>query len=616
MIWECQDISGGDWRMSVREKIEALRSVMRKYGIDAYYVPTNDFHGSEYIGDYFKCREYLSGFTGSAGTLIVTQEEAGLWTDGRYFLQAEIELEDTGIRLYKMQEEGVPDVFAYLRQTLQKGQHLGFDGRVVDAAHARQLARTAAAKGASIISSKDLTDEIWQDRPALSLEPVFSLNTKYAGVERRDKLAQVTAWMEQKRADMLVLTSLDDIAWLLNIRGNDIHCSPVTLSYMVITPMEKLIFGQKAAFGERVKQELAAAGVLVRDYDLIYEYIKTIPQGKKVAMDLRVVNYAMLRAVPKGVTVLDVVNPTQLMKAIKNPVEIANEKAAHIKDGIAMVKFIYWLKDNIQKMPLTEMSVAKKLEEFRGREGNYMGPSFDPISAYAEHGAIVHYSATPETDATLQAENFLLLDTGGQYLEGTTDITRTILLGKQATPEQKLYYTAVLRGNLRLAAAKFKYGCSGVALDYLARESLWELGCDYNHGTGHGVGYFLNVHEGPNAFRYKIVNRPEGNVVFEEGMITSDEPGVYLEGKFGIRLENMIVCVKREKTEFGQFMGFDTLTLVPFDRDAIDPSQMSERELILLNQYHAMVYEQISPYLDANEAEWLRAACAPMTKGE
>lgn len=598
--------------MTVVERLTALRQVMAQQGIDVYYVPTNDFHGSEYVDDYFKCREYLSGFTGSAGTLVVLQTEAGLWTDGRYFLQAERELAGSGITLYRMREEGVPTVLEFLEQKLMQGQILGFDGRVVDAVYAKKMADVAASRGASIVSSVDLAGQVWQDRPSLSMEPVFSLNIKYAGVDRAEKIHQVCEWMKEKKADMLVLTSLDDIAWLLNIRGGDIQCNPVVMAYLIVTPLERILFARKAAFGERLKQELAVAGVSLREYDQIYDYMARILPGTTVCMDLRVVNYSLLRAVPADVKLLDEVNPTQKMKAVKNPVEVANERQAHIKDGVAMVRFIYWLKQNVDKMPMTEIRVAQVLEQYRDAMGNYMGPSFEPIAGYGPHGAIVHYSATPETDVSIHAEGFLLLDTGGHYLEGTTDITRTIFLGQKATPEQKKYYTAVLRGNLRLAAAKFKYGCTGVSLDYLAREPLWELGCDYNHGTGHGVGYLLNVHEGPNAFRYQIVDRPEENVVLEEGMITSDEPGIYLPGKFGIRLENMIVCVKKEKTEYGQFMGFEPLTLVPFEREAIEPARMSPREKQLLNQYHELVYQKISPYLNRNEAEWLMDVCAPI----
>lgn len=597
--------------MTVVEKLAALRAEMAANQVDVYYIPTNDFHGSEYVGEYFKCREFLSGFTGSAGDMVVTAEMAGLWTDGRYFLQAQQQLEGTGITLFRLQEEGVPTVEEYLRETILPGQLLGFDGRVVEAAFAKRLEASLREKDAEMDGALDLVGAIWKDRPPLSKEPVITLPMKYTGVGRDEKLKRVSEWLRQK-ADYLILTSLDDIAWLLNIRGGDIHCNPVALAYMVISPTQRYLFAQEEAFSQKAKIELSACGVILRDYHSVYDHIRQLPAGSVAALDMRTVNYALVRAVPDNVEIKDIVNPTVMMKAVKNSVEIENEKLAHIKDGVAVTRLICWLKHNLGKMPVTEMTVVKKMEQYREMQKNYMGPSFDTISGYAAHGAIVHYSVTPKSDSQLSPGNFLLLDTGGHYLEGTTDITRTILLGKEASQEQKRYYTAVLRGNLNLMAAKFKYGCSGVALDYLAREPLWEIGCDYNHGTGHGVGYLLNVHEGPNAFRYQIVNRPRENAVFEAGMITSDEPGVYLPGKFGIRLENLLLCVNREKTEYGQFLGFEPLTLVPFERDAIDTGLMSLRERKLLNQYHEKVFETISPYLDAEEAEWLAGACAPL----
>lgn len=598
--------------MKVTEKIAVLRNLMQQDGIDYYYIPTNDFHGSEYVADYFKCREYMSGFTGSAGSLLVSATEAGLWTDGRYFLQADAQLAGSGITLYRMGEPGVPKIFEYIAQHIQPGQCLGFDGRMVDAFYALQLKKLVESKGARLVTEFDLVGAVWYDRPWLEPKPAYSLSTQYTGVERGEKLDAICKWLDTRKADMLVITSLDDIAWALNIRGEDIHCCPVVLGYLVIKPLERILFANKSAFSTRLRQELARDSVLLREYDEIYDYLAAVPAGSRVAMDMHVANYQLVNSVPQTSKIVNVVCPTKMMKAVKNPAEIAGEKIAHIKDGVALVRFMYWLKQNIHKIPLTERLAAAQLEAFRGSVGDYMGPSFDPIAAYGPHGAIVHYSATEETDARLLTEVFLLLDTGGHYLQGTTDVTRTILLGQEATPEEKKYYTAVLCGNLRLAAAKFKKGCSGVALDILARQPLWDMGCDFNHGTGHGVGCLLNVHEGPNAIRYRIVAQPDGNVELQPGMITSDEPGVYLEGKFGIRLENLILCVEKEQNEFGQFLGFETLTLAPFERDAIDPSQMTQQDKQLLNEYHEKVYDTISPYLDRNEAEWLMDACAPI----
>ena len=598
--------------MKVTEKLALLKNLMQQYGIDYYYIPTNDFHGSEYVADYFKCREYMSGFTGSAGNMLVSKTETGLWTDGRYFLQAQQQLAGSGITLFRMGEPGVPKIFEYIAQHIQPGQSLGFDGRMVDAFYALQLKKIVEGKGGRLITDFDLAGMVWPDRPAIEAKPAYSLAPQFTGVTRGEKLDAVCKWLEKKRADMLVITSLDDIAWLLNIRGEDIHCSPVVLGYLVIKPLECFLFAHKSAFSSRLRQELARDSVILREYDDVYDYLAGVKEGSRVAMDMYVANYRLASVVPESAKIIGVINPVKMMKAVKNPAEISGERIAHIKDGVALTRFIYWLKQNIQKMPLTERMVAAQLEAFRGSGGDYLGPSFDPIAAYGPHGAIVHYSATEETDARLLAEGFLLLDTGGHYLQGTTDVTRTILLGQKATEEEKKYYTAVLCGNLRLAAAKFKKGCSGVALDILARQPLWDMGCDFNHGTGHGVGCLLNVHEGPNAIRYRILAQPDGNVEMQPGMITSDEPGVYLEGKFGIRLENLILCVEKEKNAFGEFLGFETLTMAPFDRDAIAPEQMTEQDKKLLNAYHEKVYETISPYLDRNEAEWLMDVCAPI----
>lgn len=595
-----------------RERIKKLRDRMKELGLAACYIPTNDPHGSEYIGEYFKCREYLSGFTGSAGEMVVTDTEAGLWTDGRYFLQAEQQLEGTGIVLYRLQEEGVPSLEEFLEQKLEPGQKLGFDGRLLSVASAKRLKQRLEKKGIRIDPAVDPVGDIWEDRPPLSCQPAYSLDLQYAGVSCKEKMKWVCEWLRRAGADYLVLTSLDDIAWLLNIRGDDIHCNPVVLAYLLVGQEERRLFVQEGSCDGPLRAMLARDKVELRPYEAIYDELGRLPGDCKVAMDHQIVNWALLRSVAPGITVKNETNPTIIMKAIKNPVEVENERKAHIKDGVAVTRLIYWIKQNIGRLPLTELGVAQKLEELRGQQEHYVGPSFDPIAGYAEHGAIVHYSATPETDRTFRPEGFLLLDTGGHYLEGTTDITRTVLLGGCADEEQKQYYTAVLRGNLNLMAAKFRYGCSGVALDYLARAPLWELGCDYNHGTGHGVGYLLNVHEGPNAFRYRVASRPGGNAVLEEGMITSDEPGIYLEGKYGIRLENLLLCVKREKTPYGQFMGFEPLTMAPFERKAIDVMQMSDRERQLLDQYHRKVFENLSPYLDRDERDWLEEECAPL----
>lgn len=602
----------------ISERIGQLRERMKRYGMDAYLVPTADFHGSEYVGDYFKCRQYLSGFTGSAGTLVVTADMAGLWTDGRYFLQAGQQLEGTGIDLYRMGDEGVPTVTEFLTERLTAGQCLGFDGRTVDGGTAKELLEKLEKKQARIDFTHDLAGELWSDRPALSAEPVFLLGEEYTGKSRAQKLSEIRGVMEEKEADYFVLTSLDDIAWLLNIRGGDVGCNPVVLSYLVVQKERVLLFANEKAFDSQVKDALAADNVLLLPYNNVYAWIRRIGRGRTVLIDDGRANYAIMASIPPSVKVLDETNPTQLMKAIKNPVEIANIREAHVKDGLAMIRFMHWLKVRVHSTQavkrtvlfdgdgsnLTELSVAKKLASFREEQEGYRGPSFETIAGFGPHGAIIHYSATPETDSELMVDDFLLVDSGGQYLQGTTDITRTFALG-DVDDERKRYFTMVLRGHLNLAAARFLHGCRGTNLDYLCRQPLWEEGLDYNHGTGHGVGYFLNVHEGPNGFRWKIVPERKDNAVLEAGMVTSNEPGLYLEGRFGIRHENLMVCCEGEKNEYGQFMYFEPLTLVPFDMDAVDVSLLSERERALLNAYHAKVYETMAPHLAKEDALWL-----------
>lgn len=579
---------------------------MKEKKIDAYLVATDDFHGSEYVGDYFKCRKYITGFTGSAGTAIITQDMAGLWTDGRYFIQAADQLRDTTIALFKSGEPGVPTVHQFLNDKLEEGMCLGFDGRTVSAREAEELQELLQEKHITFSVNDDLIGEIWEDRPVLSCEPVMELDVRWTGKSRADKIAEIREQMKAKEADTFILTSLDDIAWLLNIRGNDIHCCPVVLSYLVMMENELRLYANAAAFSEEIRSNLEADGVKIYPYDDVYSYVQTISSDKKVLLSRANVNSRLVSNIPSEVTILDEPNLTLLPKAVKNETEMENERIAHIKDGVAVTKFIHWLKKNVTRTTITELSTAEKLYQFRSEQEHFLGESFDPIIAYGTHAAIVHYSATEATDIPLEARGMVLADTGGHYLEGTTDITRTIVLGP-VTAKEKKFFTAVLRGNLNLAAAKFKYGCTGLNLDYLARGPLWELGEDYNHGTGHGVGYLLNVHEGPNSFRWK--NLP-GNPapVLEEGMITSDEPGYYLENEFGIRHENLVLCKKAEKTSFGQFMCFEPLTMVPFDLEGINPEEMTERERKLLNDYHQKVYTTISPYLDEEEKEWLKQA--------
>ena len=595
-----------------RSRLEALRDKMRENDIDAYLIVTDDFHASEYVGDYFKCRAYISGFTGSAGTLVVTREEAGLWTDGRYFIQARDQLAGTGIRLMKMGEKGVPSIPEYLGDTLEPGACLGYDGRTINAAYAGKLKKTLEHKKVTFSENLDLVGEIWEDRPPFPSGKIWLLSENYAGKSRKDKLADLRARMKEAGADCHLLASLDDIAWLYNFRGEDIAYTPVALSYTIVTEDKAILYICPEAVPQEVKTALSADHVEIRPYLSVYEDAGKIRPGSGLLIDEGTVNVALLSALPEGIRTINQANPTMTAKARKNSVEMENIRIAHIRDGVAVTRLICWLKKEMKKNPvpkITELAVCRKLEEFRRQGEDYLYQSFSPICAYGVHGAIVHYDPENGDDARLQPESFLLLDTGGQYLTGTTDITRTISLG-ELTREQRRNYTAVLRGNLNLAAARFLYGCTGLNLDYLAREALWELGLDYNHGTGHGVGYLLNVHEGPNGIRLKERDGSTG-CVFEEGMLTSDEPGVYLEGQYGIRIENLMMCRKAECTEHGQFMRFETMTMVPYDRDAIDPDLMSERELARLNVYHAKVYECLAPYLNPEELSWLREETRP-----
>lgn len=591
----------------IQERLGALRNLMKEKRMDAYLIPTDDFHGSEYVGAHFACRKYMTGFTGSAGTAVVMADMAGLWTDGRYFIQAEQQLRGSTVTLFKMGEPGVPTVHEFLENHLGEGQCLGFDGRTVSAKEAEELKKKLGKKGVTLACTEDLVGEIWTDRPPLSCEPVKELDVKWAGKSRSEKCGEIRKAMKEKGADVFLLTSLDDIAWLLNIRGGDVPCNPVVLSYLAMTPEEIFLFANEKAFPDDVKKALREDGVILCPYEDVYEYAGKIEEGKRVLLCRKKVNSRLTESIPAEVKILDEENLTLLPKAIKNPVEVENERIAHVKDGVAVTKFIYWLKKNVGKMTITELSAAEYLNGLRAQQEHFCGNSFEPIISYGPHAAMNHYSPTPETDVPVEEKGFLLADTGGQYLEGTTDVTRTIVMGP-VTEEQKLYFTAVLRGTLNLAAAKFRHGCRGWNLDYLARGPLWEMGKDFNHGTGHGVGYYLNVHESPNGIRWKMVPERSDSAVFEEGMITSDEPGYYVEGEYGIRHENLIVCKKAEKNEFGQFLCFEHLTMVPFDLDGIVPEQMSAKERELLNAYHQNVYETISPYLNEEEREWLKEA--------
>ena len=599
--------------MKTSEKLALLRAEMKKRGISAYVVVTDDFHASEYVGTHFKAREFLSGFTGSAGTLVVLPDSAALWTDGRYFLQAAQQLDGSGIELMRMGEPGVPEIADFLRDHVEENGFIGFDSRTVSNAFARTIGEKTREKHIRFAGGEDLVDLVWADRPALSCEPVWTLDVKYTGLTRREKLAMVRGKMEELGADVFVIPALDEVAWLLNLRGGDVLYTPVFLSYLLLGRDQATLCVQKEAVSVEIEAQLKADGVTLAPYDDIYRLVAALPTGTRVLLDGERANYRITQSVPDGAETLDRPSPIQLMKAMKTPAEQENERLAHIKDGVAVTRFLYWLKHAVGKEPITELSAAKKLESLRAEGEHYLEQSFDPILAYGAHGAIVHYEPTEETDIPMEPHGLCLADTGAQYLEGTTDITRTVALGP-LTDEEKRIYTLVLRGHLQLGAAKFLYGCTGENLDMLARTPLWENGLDYNHGTGHGVGFVLGVHEGPERVHWDV-NRQKRHCVIEEGMIFSNEPGIYLAGKFGVRIENLVVVREAERTEFGRFLKLEPLTLVPYDRDAIDLAMLSSRDVELLNDYHAKVCAAILPYLQGDELNWLKEVTAPVALG-
>lgn len=597
--------------MNVDDRLNALRKLMDERNLAAYIIPTDDFHSSEYVGEYFKAREYMSGFTGSAGTLVVLPGQAALWTDGRYFIQAADQLRNSSITLMRAGQPGVPEIAEYLRDQLEDKSVIGFDGRTVTEHFVQTIAQKTDARQITFDGSEDLVDLVWQERPSISTEPVRELDTGYTGRSREEKLADVRAKMREEKADVLLLAALDEIAWLTNLRGNDVLYTPVFLAYMVLTPDEAKLFVHEEILPDEIRHKLGQAGIVIRPYGEIEQELGSIACGKKVWVDGGSVNYRLMNSLADGVEKLDKSSPVGLMKAVKTPREMEHIRAAHVKDGVAVTRFMHWLKTTVGRERITEITAAKKLETFRAQMEGYLGPSFEPIIAYGIHAAIPHYGPTEETDTEITNGSLCLADTGGHYEEGTTDITRTFALGA-VTEEEKRYYTMVLRGHLALGAARFVHGACGLNLDILARGPLWEHGLDYNHGTGHGVGFVLSVHEGPQRLHWRISESTQ--VVLEEGMVISNEPGIYLEGRFGIRHENLMLCRAGEKNGHGQFMYLEPLTMVPFDRDAILPGLMSDREIEWLNGYHRRVYETLAPYLAGEELKWLAEATEQVSK--
>ena len=595
--------------MVITQRLTQLRQKMAHRGMDGYVVVTDDFHGSEYVGDYFKARAYLSGFTGSAGTLVVLPDRAALWTDGRYFLQAADQLAGTGIELMRMGQPGVPAIGAFLAEHLPQNGVLGFDGRTVSSSFARTLSAALREKNVRFTCGEDLVDAVWPDRPALSDKPVWELTG--CGLTREEKLARLREKMAEQNAAYLLLTSLTEIAWALNLRGGDVACTPVFLSFLLIGQDDAQLCIQPQAVPADVAEKLTACGVTLRPYGGIYDLLHSLPVGTRVMADSATANYRIMESLSHA-EVLDQPSPAVWMKACKTKEETDHIRAAHVKDGAALCRFLFWLKTHVSREPITELSAAAKLAAFRAQQPDFLDLSFETIAGYGPHGAIVHDDPTPETDVPRRPEGLLLVDSGAHYLQGTTDVTRTVALGP-VTDEEKTLFTLVLKGHLALSAARFPHGATGENLDVLARLPLWERGLDYNHGTGHGVGYILSVHEGPQSFRWRSLDGRR--YPLEEGMVISNEPGYYAAGKFGIRHENLVLVRTGETTEYGQFLYLEPLTMAPFDRDAIDVSLLTELELAQLNDYHRCVYDTVSPLLSAEEQAWLAQATAPLCRG-
>ncbi len=586
----------------IGERLEKLRNAMKMEKVDCCLIPTSDYHDSEYVSDFFAVRRYFSGFTGSAGTLVVAESEAALFTDGRYFIQAAKELEGTEIQLMKMGEPEVPTLKEYLEKVLQDGQTLGFDGRVIPAKEAEDYEKILQKKQGRIVWDMDPAEGIWEDRPHLPGNPVYILDECYSGESVEKKIERVRSQMKEKGADVHILTTLDDIAWLFNLRGSDVDSCPVFLPYAGIRMDGVLLFADKSEVDLYLKENK----VTLRPYRDIYDYVSGL-HGEKLLVNRGRMNYRLYKSLAEDMVVIDEANPTAMMKAVKNPTEIENLRKAHLKDAVAVTRFMFWLKDNVGKIPMTEISAEEYLEQLRREQTNFIEPSFRTICAYGANGAIIHYSAQEESCAQIMPKGLLMVDSGGHYSEGSTDITRTFVLGP-VTAEMKYHFTLVLRSMLRLANTRFLYGCRGANLDIRAREVFWEQGLDFKHGTGHGVGYLLNVHEGPNSFHWKIVDNKPNSAVLEEGMVTTDEPGIYIEGSHGIRLENELLCRKGEKNEFGQFMCFENLTWVPIDLDGVAIDQLTAEERNWLNDYHRQVCEKLTPYFEGKELAWLEEA--------
>ncbi len=589
--------------MNVADRVAKLRSLMAEKGIDAYVVPTADFHQSEYVGEHFKARKFITGFSGSYGTAVITMNDGGLWTDGRYFFQATNELEGSGIRLMKMFVGDTPSITEYLIDNVPSGGTVAFDGRVLSMGEGQEYEDELCPKGINIHYSEDLIDAVWEDRPSLSTKPAFFLEEKYSGESTTSKLERVRAKMAEQGATAHIIASLDDVCWLLNVRGDDVDFFPLMLSYAIVKMDAVELYVDENKLNDQIHAELAKNNVTIHPYNDIYEDVKKLDASEVAMIDPMKMNYALYKNIP--CKIVEAANPTILMKAMKNPVELENIRQAHIKDGIAITKFMHWVKTRYDKEDITELSSAAKLTEFRAEQEGYIRDSFEPLCAFADHAAMMHYSPCEETDVVLKEGALFLNDTGGGYYEGSTDITRTFVLGS-VDAQMKKYFTAVVRAMMRLSRARFLYGCYGYNLDILARGPIWDLDLDFQCGTGHGVGYLGNIHEPPTGFRWYVVPSKNEHHQLEEGMVMTDEPGIYEDGQFGIRIENEFIVQKGTKNKYGQFMYLETITFAPIDLDGIDPEEMSRDEREWLNNYHKDVYEKIGPHLTEEEREWLK----------
>lgn len=590
---------------TINDRLQDLRALFSQEGIQAFIIPSTDPHLSEYVAPHWKSREWISGFTGSAGTVVITTSQAGLWTDSRYFLQAAQQLEGTEIKLYKEMLPETPSISAFLSTQLTPGDAVGIDGKMFSAEEVERMQAELQKCQIEVKSISDPLDKLWTDRPPMPEAPAFIYETQYAGKSSIEKIAIIRKELKKCNAKALFLSALDEIAWTLNLRGNDVHCNPVLVSYLLIEENETHYFIQPQKITAEVATYMKEAGVNLHAYEEAETYLSRI-SVESLLLNPAKTNYAMYSAVNPDCRIIHGASPVTLLKAIRNEQEIAGIHAAMQRDGVALVKFLKWLEASVPTGKETEISVDKKLHEFRAEQDLYMGESFDTIAGYKEHGAIVHYEATPETDVQLKPEGFLLLDSGAQYLDGTTDITRTIALGK-LTEEEKTDYTLILKGHIALAMAVFPAGTRGAQLDVLARMPIWQRRMNFLHGTGHGVGHFLNVHEGPQSIRMN-----ENPVTLQLGMLTSNEPGVYKAGSHGIRTENLVLVVPAGEGMFGNYLQFETVTLCPICKKGIIKELLTSEEINWLNQYHQTVYEKLSPGLNKEEQAWLKEATSQL----